>query len=135
MCFFTLWNRNSDPDPDTDICPKNGYSNDQGSRSGLKSMQWEKFLYSTMQPSGLNSEFESVSESVSAMLIGHYGLFTLPDSDTDSNSDWTYKPNGYILPCRTFHTARSPTAEYRHGNGIGSESESGSVNVNRSLMR
>ena len=46
---------NSDPDPGTDIRPENGYSNNQGSGSRLesesRSVQWEQFLYSTMQPS------------------------------------------------------------------------------------
>ena len=46
-----------------------------------------------------------------------YGLFTLPDLDSDSDS----KPNGYIAPCRSFHTAQGqvqiliPTANYRNG--------------------
>ena len=53
------------------------------------------------------------------------GLFTLPDPDSDSNSDC--KPNGYIERCRTFHTARNrtqipiPTAQYRNGIGINIE--------------
>ena len=41
----------------TDICPKNGYINDQrsgsGSESESKSVQGERFLYSTMYRSGL----------------------------------------------------------------------------------
>ena len=50
-----------------------------------------------------------------------YGLFTLPDADSDSD----FKPrNGYIVLCRTFHTAWNrihiamPTAQYRNGNRI-----------------
>ena len=41
-----------DPDPGMVIRRKNGYSNGQesgcGSESESKSVQWEKFLYSTM---------------------------------------------------------------------------------------
>ena len=46
-----------------------------------------------------------------------YGLFTLPDSDSDLDS----KPNGYIALCRCFQTVRSKnqipilTANYRNG--------------------
>ena len=36
-----------------------------------------------------------------------YNLFTLLDLDTDS--DFNYKPKGYILLCRTFHTVQSAT--------------------------
>ena len=63
------------------------------------------------------------------------GLFTLPDSDTDSNSDSDCKPNGNIVQCRTIHTAWSEiqiptlTANYI-GSESGSELESGSINVN-----
>ena len=42
--LFTLSDTDSDPDLGTDFCPRNGYSNDRGYRSG--------------------SEFESESESV-----------------------------------------------------------------------
>ena len=48
------------------------------------------------------------------------GLFTLPDSDSDSGS----KPNRYIALCRSFQTAQSQiqipilTANYRNGIGI-----------------
>ena len=42
----------SDPDASMDVHPKNGYSNDRESGSGLESesesMQWEHFLCSTM---------------------------------------------------------------------------------------
>ena len=38
-----------------------------------------------------------------------HGLFTLPDSDTDTNSDSNYTPNGYIVLCRTFHIAETRT--------------------------
>ena len=54
-----------------------------------------------------------------------YGLFTLPDWDTHSNSNSDCKPNGYILLRRTFHTAQSQiqipilTANYSNGIGIG----------------
>ena len=47
----------------------------------------------------------------------NYGLFTLPNSDSDLDC----KPNGYPAVCRTFHSARSeiqilyPTAQYRNG--------------------
>ena len=53
-----------------------------------------------------------------------YGLFTLPDLDSDSDSDLDSKPNGYIILCKSFHTARSQirnlilTANYRNGLGI-----------------
>ena len=44
--LFTLPGTDSDPDPGTDIHHKNGYSNDQGSRSRLnsesESVQWEQ---------------------------------------------------------------------------------------------
>ena len=36
-----------------------------------------------------------------------YVLFTLPNSDTDSDSNSDCKPNGYIIICRTFHIAQS----------------------------
>ena len=39
--------------------------------------------------------------------VDYDALFTLPDSDTDSNSYSDCKPNGYIVVCRTFHTAQS----------------------------
>ena len=35
--------------------------------------------------------------------------FTLPNSDTDTNSDSDSKPNGYIALCRTFHIAQNQT--------------------------
>ena len=54
--LFTLL----DPDPGMDIRPKNGYSNNLESGSRLESESesiWrEKFLYSTMQPLGLESK-------------------------------------------------------------------------------
>ena len=49
-----------------------------------------------------------------------YGLFTLPDSDSDSNSNFC----GYIALCKSFHTARSQiqipilTANYKNGIGV-----------------
>ena len=50
--LFTLPGTDSDPDPGADIHPKNGYSNDQGSRSRLnsesESVQWKQLLSSTM---------------------------------------------------------------------------------------
>ena len=67
------------------------------------------------------------------------GLFTSPDSDTDSNSDSDCKPNGYVVPCRTFSTAQSDSDSNPNYQtvGMGSESgsvlESGSVNVNKPL--
>ena len=48
------------------------------------------------------------------------GLFTLPDSDLDSDS----KPSAYIAQCRRFHTVQSQiqipvlTVNYRNGIGI-----------------
>ena len=36
-----------------------------------------------------------------------YGLFTLPYSDTDADPKSDCEPNGYIVLCGTFHTARS----------------------------
>ena len=41
------------------------------------------------------------------MLSVPNGLFTLPDLDTDSNSDLESKPNGYVVLCRAFHTGWS----------------------------
>ena len=35
------------------------------------------------------------------------GLFALPDSDIDSDSDSNCKPNDYIVPCRTSHSVWS----------------------------
>ena len=52
----------------------------------------------------------------------YHGLFTLPDSDTDSDC----KPNGYIVLTRTFHTAQS---QIQIPTPTGMESECGSVNV------
>ena len=49
-----------------------------------------------------------------------YGLFTLLDLDSDSDSDSDRKPNGYIIPYITFHTAQSqsqipmPTVDYKN---------------------
>ena len=39
-----------------------------------------------------------------------YGLFTLPDPDLDPNSDSDsdFKPYGYIVLFRTFHTGLDP---------------------------
>ena len=54
------------------------------------------------------------------VVITSNGLFTLPDSESDSDS----KPNGYIALCRSFQTAWSRiqipilTANYRNGIGI-----------------
>ena len=54
-----------------------------------------------------------------------YGIYTLPDPDFDSYSDWDCKPHGYIVIRKTFHIALSwiqilvPTADYRNGIGIG----------------
>ena len=55
-----------DSGSDTDIHPNNGYSNNWGSGSRLESesVQLEQFLYSTMQPLALESESESVPESM-----------------------------------------------------------------------
>ena len=50
MAHLQCRTRDSDPDPGTDIHPKNGHSSDRGSKSGC--MQWEHFLYSAMYPSG-----------------------------------------------------------------------------------
>ena len=36
-----------------------------------------------------------------------YGLFTLPDSDSDSDS----KPDGYIVLCRNFHIGSDPDSD------------------------
>ena len=41
-------------------------------------------------------------ESVINLKVSH-GLLTLPDPDSDTE----YKPDGYIVICRTFHTTRS----------------------------
>ena len=52
-----------------------------------------------------------------------FTVFTLPDLDSDSNSD--SKPNGYFVICKTFHIAWSriqipiPTTKYRNGIRIG----------------
>ena len=46
--LFILLDTESDPHPSTDISPVNGYGNDWGSGSDLKSVQWEQFPYSTM---------------------------------------------------------------------------------------
>ena len=54
-----------------------------------------------------------------------YGLFTLQDLDTDSNTDSSCTQNGYIVLYRTFYTARSQIqipiliANYRTGTRIG----------------
>ena len=56
------------------------------------------------------------------LLVDCNGLFTLPDSDSDSNSD--YKPNRYIVTSKTVHTVWGqiqisiPSAKYRNGIGI-----------------
>ena len=39
-------------------------------------------------------------------IIQRNGSFTLPNSDTDSDSSSDCKPNGYIVLCRTFHTTQ-----------------------------
>ena len=36
-----------------------------------------------------------------------YGLFTLMETDSDTDSDFDSKPDGYIVLCRNFHTAWS----------------------------
>ena len=52
------------------------------------------------------------------------GLFTLPDSDSDSGLDSDSKTNGYIALCRSFHIELSHiqvqilTPNYRKGIGI-----------------
>ena len=66
--------------------------------------------------------------------FGHFrwcnGLFKMSDLETDSNSD--SKPNGYIALCRSFHIARSQIQiPIIIGSESGSDSESGSVNVNK----
>ena len=68
-------------------------------------------------------------------------LFTLPDSDTDSNSDSDYKPNGYVTLCGMIHSycteSDSDSSPNYQTIVMGSESdsvlESGSVNVNKPL--
>ena len=51
------------------------------------------------------------------------GLFTLPDSDSNC------KPHGYIVLCRTFHSAWNQISVRLES---GSESESGSIdNINK----
>ena len=51
------------------------------------------------------------------------GSFTLPGSDSDSDSDCHSKPNGYIAVCRSFHTAQNqiqfPILIVNYINGIG----------------
>ena len=46
-----------------------------------------------------------------------YGLFTLPDSDTDSHSDC--KPNGYIVLFHCMEWMQIPIRTANHRNGIG----------------
>ena len=61
----------SDPDPGSDIRPRNGYGNDWGSKFIFESefMQFEQVLCSTMLPLDLEFKSESVSESVSHNVI------------------------------------------------------------------
>ena len=51
------------------IFVQNGHSSNWGSRSGSKSesasVQWDQFLYSTVQPSGLELKSELVTKSMS----------------------------------------------------------------------
>ena len=61
--------------------------------------------------------------------IVFYGLFTLPNSDSDSN----WHLNGYIVLCRTFHIAWSQIQIPIPTTGMGLESKSGSVNVKKPL--
>ena len=87
-------------------------------------MQCEHVLLNTMWSSGL--EYEFIPCPSPAMQLSHNtdrfnGLFALSDSDSDSDSDLNCKPNGYIVLCKSSHTAQSQiqiqilTAKYRNG--------------------
>ena len=68
-----------------------------------------------------------------------YGIFTLMETDWDTNSDLDSKPDGYIVLCRKFHIAqtrtRIPTLYFCTGQESESDSvpESVSGNVNEPL--
>ena len=54
-------------------------------------------------------------------------LFTMPHADPDSDSNSDCKPKGYIVLCRTFHTAQSQIQNSSQLEGTGIELELGSV--------
>ena len=63
----------------------------------------------------------------------HYGLFTLTEMDSDSDSEL----DGYIVLCRTFHIAQTRTQTPTPYFCTGQESEFQSVsgNVNEPFLR
>ena len=67
--IFTLPDKNSDPNPGTDICPEDGSNNNRGSRSLSESMSMSgngnSFCSVQCSHWGLESESETVSKSVS----------------------------------------------------------------------
>ena len=61
--------------------------------------------------------------------FGCYGLFTLPDSDSNSDS----KPNGYADSCVTLNRVRFRIQSQLPTTRIGSESESVPESVSRNV--
>ena len=53
----------------------------------------------------------------------------MPHADPDSDSNSDCKPKGYIVLCRTFHTAQSQIQNSSQLEGTGIELELGSVGV------
>ena len=84
---------------------------------GLRS-KWGKYRGAI----GYYSACISLSHVGWLLLVGCNGLFTLPDSDSDSNSD--YKPSRYIVTSNTVHTVWGQiqisiqSAKYINGIGI-----------------
>ena len=53
-----------------------------------------------------NKQYHSmiINSMMATVAVHSNGLFTLPDSDSGSESDSDSKPSGYIALCRSFHT-------------------------------
>ena len=78
---------------------------------------WKVIIYDSMQPAFLcilmNSHQKLIfcnleTHRVQEEQLSHYGLFTLPDTGSDSDSDLDSKPDGYIVLCRSFHIGSDP---------------------------
>ena len=62
----------------------------------------------------------------------HYGLFTLTETDSGTDSDLNFEPDGYIVLCRTFHNSQTRTRIPTPYFCIGRESVSASVPISES---
>ena len=65
--------------------------------------------------------------------VGSNGSFTLTETDSGTDSDSDFKPDGYIVLCRTFHIAQTHTWISTPYFCTGQESKSESVPVSGNI--